>query len=270
MTEGSLSPDDHRSHDRAGGDVSSEPEIHREAERILDEGAHQGLAVRLIGGLAIYRSCPRSRTIAGLSRTYPDIDVVVPGGATRPTTTLFAALGYEPDRRFNALHGATRLLFRDLGRERQVDVFVGVFSMCHRIDLTDRLLPGYTTLPLADLLVTKLQIVQLNEKDVKDALCLLLDNAPNQGERFDAIDLGRLVALSSDDWGLFTTLVDNLETVARQASAYLEEADASAVRGRARAIIDALSAAPKSRRWRIRSMVGRRVAWYELPDEVAQ
>src|SRR4029450_517652 len=100
------------------------------------------------------------------------------GGAT---TKLFKAGGYEPHVAFNALHGGDRLLFFDNDHDRQVDVFVGVFSMCHKIPLDGRIEVDPVSIPLAELLLTKLQVVELNEKDVRDALALLHDHEVGGG-----------------------------------------------------------------------------------------
>src|SRR2546421_10288912 len=97
-----------------------------------------------------------------LAREIRDIDFVTPKGGSRRTRDFLAAQGYEPDAAFNATHGARRLLFYDGPHGRQVDVFVDVFEMCHVLPLSERLDVEPVTLPLAELLLTKLQIVKLN------------------------------------------------------------------------------------------------------------
>ena len=135
-----------------------------EAMRITRAASARTLVVRVVGGVAIHlRAAPD--TPAALTRTYKDIDVVTTSSASRAVQDLFGELGYRPDREFNALHARDRLLFYDDGNRRQIDVFVGSFQMCHEIDLSARLELDQLTVPLAELLLTKLQIVQLNEKD---------------------------------------------------------------------------------------------------------
>jgi hypothetical protein len=229
------------------------------------------LPVRLLGGVGValhdHRSVP-----AALERGYGDLDVVVPAKSTRATTAALIARGYEPNERFNALHGARRMLFYDTANKRQVDVFVGVFAMCHRLDLSGRLAEHPYSLDAADLLLTKLQIREVNRKDLVDAVRLLLthENADISGGAAepDVMSLDRLRAVTSSDWGWFTTVTDNLQLVRSAAADLLPPPESSVVEARADAIDAALRAAPKSLRWKARSVVGRKSPWYELPEEV--
>jgi hypothetical protein len=229
------------------------------------------LPVRLLGGVGValhdHRPVP-----AALERGYGDLDVVVPPKSSHATTAALTTAGYEPNERFNTLHGAQRMLFYDLENKRQVDVFVGTFSMCHRLDLSGRLGEHPYSLDAADLLLTKLQIHEINRKDLVDAVRLLLthenaDTAGGAGEP-DAMSLDRLRAVTSTDWGWFTTVTDNLHVVRAAAADLLDPEEASVVQTRADAIAESLKAAPKSMRWKARSLVGRKTPWYELPEEV--
>jgi len=229
------------------------------------------LRIRLLGGVGValhdHRQVP-----AALERGYGDLDVVVPPKSTRQTTAAMTAAGYVPNERFNALHGAQRMLFYDTLNKRQVDVFVGVFAMCHRLDLSRRLDQHPYSLDAADLLLTKLQIHEINRKDLVDAVRLLFthENADIAGGhgRTDVMSLDRLRSVTSSDWGWFTTVTDNLRMVRAAASDLLEAEDAEVVETRADEIDASLRTAPKSMRWKARSVVGRKTPWYELPEEV--
>jgi hypothetical protein len=145
-----------------------------EGLRLVDAADAQGVVLRLVGGVAIWARCPSARR-APLARPYNDIDFVTRSGSTAAVTAFFAGQGYAPNRMFNALHGARRLMYADQARGPVVDVLVDRFAMCHQLDLRDRLPPGARTLPLADLLLTKLQVVELNEKDLLAFLLVDLD-----------------------------------------------------------------------------------------------
>jgi len=228
--------------------------------------------MRLLGGVGValhdHRPVPPA-----LERGYGDLDVVVPPKSAKQTSALMVAAGYEPNDRFNALHGAQRMLFYDLDNKRQVDVFVGVFSMCHRLDLSSRLDLHPYALEAADLLLTKLQIHEINRKDLVDAVRLVLthenaDIAGGGGGRTSSMSLDRLRSVTSTDWGWYTTVTDNLALVRTAAGELLEPVDAGIVEGRVDEIVGALQASPKSMRWKARSVVGRKTPWYELPEEV--
>ena len=245
-----------------------------EADRVIDATRARGLAVRLLGGLGV-AAHDHFDVPPALHREYADVDVVVAPSDSRALAAGLLALGYVPNDRFNALHGARRMLFYDRANERQLDVFVGEFAMCHRLDLRDRLDRHATALDAADLLLTKLQIVQLNAKDASDAVRLLFGHELTEGDSRETaegagtLSTGRLVAVTRVDWGWYTTFTDNLGAVASAARDLLDEASAELVTSRAQAILATLAEAPKSTRWKARALAGRRMPWYELPEEVA-
>src|SRR4030095_8322832 len=103
-----------------------------------------------------------------------------------------------------------RLLYYDEANGRQLDVFVGAFRMCHTLELDDRLTLDPATLAPADLLLTKLQVVEVNRKDQTDALALLLCHELAAERAGDVIGIDRLAAVTARDWGWFTTVADNL------------------------------------------------------------
>lgn len=245
------------------------PELAQEADRLIGMGEERGLHLRLLGGLAVCELCP-SAQLPALRRQYPDIDFVTDSISGATTRSLLSENGYEGDQRFNALHGETRLLFYHGSGEWQVDVFLGEFSMCHKIDLSRSLLPGRRTIPPADLLLTKLQIVEMNLKDMKDVFAILLDHPVSDGADPEDINVRRVTAATSRDWGLYTTLTDSIARVRTDAADLLEADLLRVVRERITVIAEAMVAAPKSRGWRLRSRIGRRVLWYELPDEVSR
>ncbi|GAB4215353.1 MAG: hypothetical protein OHK0022_55170 [Roseiflexaceae bacterium] len=242
-------------------------EIRAEAQRVVAAAQAQGLTLRLLGGLAVALHAP-SAALPALTRPYADIDLVALARQASPAERLLAALGYQPDREFNLLNGAERLLFRDPLHGRQVDVFVGQFNMCHRIPVAERLELEPLTLPLAELLLTKLQIVQLNEKDLRDICALLLDHPAGTGDA-EMINAERVARLCGEDWGLWKTASLGLERArAFAAGAGLDPQAQHTIEQRAAALLAALEQSPKSLRWRLRAAVGERVPWYELPEEV--
>lgn len=247
-------------------------DVTAEGVRLIDTATATGVPVRLLGGVGValhdHLSVP-----AALVRGYGDLDVVVAARSTRATTQLMEAAGYVPNERFNALHGSRRMLFYDTGNKRQVDVFVGVFAMCHRLDLTARLDQHPYSLDAADLLLTKLQIHEVNRKDLVDVVRLVLthENAATPATtaaEVDVMSLDRLRAVTSTDWGWFTTVTDNLRLVRTAAADLLDPAAAAVVAERLDTIEDSLRSTPKSMRWKARSMVGRKTPWYDLPEEV--
>jgi hypothetical protein len=238
--------------------------------QVLKAARDRGLTIRFLGGMAVKLRCP-STSYPALSRTIPDIDLITITKDSRRVSEMFVDLGLEPMKMFNALHGDKRLLFTDAKWGRQVDVFIGIFDMCHRFDFRKRLLLDDATLPLADLLVTKLQIVEINEKDYKDITALLLDHGLSETDEKEGVNAAYIAELCADDWGIWRTLTRNLEWT----RSHLEEMDLQperkdVVRGRIHALLQRIDREPKSLRWKMRSKLGERVLWYDTPERVGK
>ena len=243
-------------------------DIVAEAKRLLHLADSEGVPLRVLGGVAIHLRAPGELPSA-LTRTYADVDFVTAKGSSSAVQRLLRANGYEPHVAFNALHGTERLLFFDNANERQVDVFVGAFSMSHKVPVADRLELEPATLPLAELLVTKLQIAELNEKDVRDAFALFHGHAVNEGDG-DSINAAHVAKLCSTDWGLWRTLTGNLDACRGFVDRYdFSEEERSRIRARIGELLERIEREPKSRGWRLRARIGERKRWYTTPEEVA-
>lgn len=242
-------------------------DLYLEAQRLLAEVQRRQLGARLIGGMAI-RLLAGDRLHPAYQRSIQDLDFVLVKRDRRAFESLLAELGYHPRDDFNALYGARRLLFDDLVHGRQIDVFVDTFSMCHALPLAKRIETLPYTLPAAEILMTKLQIVALNEKDRGDLFALLhsLDVTSDDPR---GIELTPIVDLTSGDWGLQHTFELN---VSRLRDALAEQPFSVEEAGRVAARIDSLAAAmndaPKTRMWKLRAKVGERKVWYDEPEEV--
>ena len=242
------------------------PDIVDEARRLLDAAASEGATISLLGGVAIRLQA--DDVPAALDRDYKDLDFVVPKGRGRDADKLLSSSGYQPEVSFNAMNGNERLLFLDPDHARQVDVFVGSFRMCHVVPLNERLTAGEPTVPLAELLLTKLQIVELNEKDVRDTVLLFYGH--DVAEHDDrAVNARRIAELCASDWGLWRTITANLARCDELLAGYdLPDDDRKRVSARIAAVLEQIEAAPKSRGWKLRARVGERKRWYDLPEEV--
>lgn len=243
-------------------------DLEQEALRLLDEIDRRGIAARLIGGMAI-RLLAGDRLHPAFVREVKDLDFVVRRGAPRQLEALLGEAGYVPDREFNALNGARRMLFHDPVHGRQIDVFVETFEMCHALPLAERLEARAMTLPAAEVLMTKLQIVELTAKDRTDLYALLHTHEVADGEGEHRLDRSRIVELSGNDWGLQHTFELNLEQLdAGLADVPVADADRAAIAAGLSALRTAMDEAPKTRRWRLRARIGERKRWYEEPEEV--
>jgi len=235
-----------------------------EAERVAVAAKAAGVGIRLLGGAGIHLHSP-SATRPPLKRKYGDLDYAVGKRDRQGVLKLFPALGYEANERFNLMQGDRRLYFYDAVHGRQVDVFIDWFKMSHVIDLRDRLdCEGPCASP-SDLLLSKLQIYEVNRKDLVDLTALLLDHAVKENDD-DAIDPRYIARIAAADWGLYRTLQLNIGKLRNTLDEL--EVDRDLVRTRLDEIWAAVSKQPKPLRWRLRAQVGDRMTWYELPEEV--
>ena len=252
-----------------------------EALRIVAAADRDGLLLRLMGGMAVRAHAPEwtHRT----RRVEVDLDFATRSKDRKAVYKLLEREGYTPDKRHNAMFGQHQGYFVDEARRRPVDVLVDKLEMCHRIEFADRLAASRPTLPVADLLLSKLQIVKINRKDVLDALVLLAehplaqdDGAHDSESGQGAISLPRILAHTSNDWGWWRTFTGNLKVLQDYLDTDFTMADLDVgarpvrydVREQLRALREAVDKAPKSTRWKLRAAVGERQQWYVEPEEV--
>jgi hypothetical protein len=238
-----------------------------EAQRILERARARRLPIRLVGGLAIRLHASGSPRPA-LEREFKDIDLVTERGKSRDASEFIASLGYAADHPFNTMNAGRRGLFYDVDHGRQLDLFVGTLEMCHRVPIADRFHADPDTVPLAELLLTKLQIVQLNEKDLSDIIALVIDHEVGAHD-VDTVNAEYVAKLCSDDWGLWRTCKLNIERAQAGLDRFALSPEERRLLGeRLEALERHIDEAPKSRRWKLRDRIGDRVRWYEEPEEV--
>jgi hypothetical protein len=240
--------------------VTPLPDHLAEAERLIEAARRNGTVLRALGGVAVQMRCPSSHHVP-LARTPKDLDFASTSKDRTAVIELFQEAGYQADAEFNALHGRTRLFFWDDVHARQADLFLDRVSMCHSLELADRLDQHPNTLSASDLLLLKLQVFETNDRDYKDALSLLLDHSDGE------LDFGYIARLLAADWGWWRTatmVLERLDRYARELEGFDRAGD---IHHRVRELLGAIEAQPKSRRWKMRARIGERARWYELPEE---
>lgn len=246
-------------------------ELVNEMNCIIDSAQQNQIQLRAFGGLAILAHSQKDARF--FKRDEPDFDFLVSRGDRQKLEPFFHDMGYSPDRQFNLLNGMRRQIYHHetLGLPH-VDILVGDFEMCHKLPLNDRLDIDPVTIPLAELLLSKAQVVELNRKDALDIISLLFNNEVGD-ESENKIGLDRIAWLCAQDWGLYKTTSMNLERV-EDLLADKELGVASEERrliiGRIRKIQKAFDEMPKSTAWKMRDKIGTRVRWYLEVEEVDQ
>jgi hypothetical protein len=251
-------------------DSAEREKFEHEVKRITAAAQQAGLTLRLLGSLAFQVHCPEYGSLqAKLGRAYTDIDFAGYGKQAKPISQLLAGLGYAEDREIFVVTEGSRAIFENSTNSLHVDVFYEKLDFCHVIRWNGRLEADWPTIPLAEMLLEKMQIVQINEKDLIDTIMLFLEH-PLGDTDTETINVAQVARLCAADWGLWRTTTMNLEKVKQIAGTYpqLSAADKATVAAQVDKVLARLEAEPKPLAWKLRARVGDRIKWYKDVDEV--
>jgi len=240
-----------------------------EAKRIIDSANEKGIVLRVLGAIAFRLHCPKFRHILESIRPITDIDLVAYGKQMNHIEKHFIDLGYELRPPSFAALAARRRIFYDRERRIVVDVFFDKLEMCHVIDFKGRLEVDYPTIPLAEMLLEKLQIVQITEKDVKDVIILLREH--EIGEHDDeTINAKYIAKIFARDWGFYYTATTNLKKIKQLLGPFdvLADEDKKNVESKIDKLLDIIEKEPKSLGWKMRAKIGTKKIWYRKVEEI--
>ena len=251
-------------------DRAERQKFENEVKRIVEAGNQAGLMLRVLGSLAFQAHCPQFGSLQSkMGRAYTDIDLAGYVTHARPISELLAGLGYVEDKEIFVVTEGSRAIFENPSNHLHVDVFYDKLDFCHVIRWNGRLEVDSLTIPLAELLLEKMQIVKLNEKDVIDTIMLLLEHPLGDSDA-EMINAPHVARLCAEDWGLWRTTTMNLGKVKQLAQGYPQLTDEQ--KARVASQVDAaqarIEAEPKPLPWRLRARVGDRVKWYKDVEEV--
>ncbi|OGO70548.1 MAG: hypothetical protein A2Z37_11520 [Chloroflexi bacterium RBG_19FT_COMBO_62_14] len=251
-------------------DASERQRFEREVKRIVTAADAAGLTLRILGSLAFQTHCPDFGYLqAEMGRAYTDIDFAGYGRQASEIRRVLAELGYVEDREVFVVTEGGRAIFENHSNQLHVDVFYEKLDFCHVIPWNGRLEVDSPTIPLAELMLEKMQIVLINEKDVIDTIMLLLEHSLGDTDH-EIINTSRIAELCGQDWGLWRTVTMNLDKVRLLSQGYpqLSDEQKASVVGRLAGITERIEDEPKNLAWRLRARVGDRVKWYKDVEEV--
>jgi len=238
-----------------------------EALRIVKEAERRNIVLRAMGAVAFRIHCQNFAVLLdAMDRRLTDLDFAGWKKQRSEAITLFKQLGYTLDKEMLIL--GERLKFHNNSAGPDADVFMDELKMCHTISLKDRLRLDSPTIPLADLLLEKMQIVRINEKDIKDTIVLIRAHPVRKGDR-ETIDSEHISKNLANDWGFYYTVTTNLNK-AREflpKCPALSNDDIQEVSTRIGQLLAAIESTPKSAKWKMRAKVGTRSKWYEDVEE---
>jgi hypothetical protein len=241
-----------------------------ELKRILQASDAAGIILRVIGSLAFQKHCQKYGFLqAAMGRAYTDIDFAAYHRQTKEIQAMMAGLGYHENREVFIVSEGDRAIFERPEVGLHIDVFYEKLDFCHVIHWKDRLEVDHPSIPLAEMLLEKMQIVQINEKDIIDTIMLLLEHPLGEHDH-ETINIKRVAELCSLDWGLWRTTTMNLDKVRQLAQGYeqLSGEEKGTIDSQVTAALSRIDREPKPLAWRLRARVGDRVKWYKEVDEV--
>jgi len=251
-------------------DSAERAKFENELKRILKASRESGLTLRVIGSLAFQIHCPQYGYLqAAMGRAYTDLDFAGYASESKEVKALMAGLGYVENEQVSLFSEGSRAIFDNYDIGLYVDVFYEKLDFCHEIPWRGRLEIDSPTIPLAEMLLEKMQIVQICEKDIIDTIMLLLEH-PLGDRDAETINMDRVAHLCANEWGLWRTTTMNLDKVEKLAQQYdqLTEEHKGRITAQVQAALARIEAEPKPLAWRLRARVGDRVKWYKDVDEV--
>ncbi len=242
------------------------------AQRILRAASEKRVVLRVLGGLGIRlhslnetEFADRLKRSAEPGQEYSDIDFATYERLRNKVREVFELLGYSKRPTTMSTSAAHRQIYFHPKGWFYVDVFWDLLRAAnHPIDFRGRLEVEPVSIPLAELLLEKLQIVSFSRKDLLDTILLLKAHTVSETDEPEAISAGRVSQVLAGDWGFWYTATTNLSGLERHIKAMGELApqEKDELVSKIEKIRSAVASAPKSLRWKTRSAIGTRKRWY--------
>lgn len=211
------------------------------AKMLVHAAKQKELTLRVIGGVAVYMTCPSITTHPKLQRTIKDVDFVAPRGDWLALEGIFAA----NDLRVRVKKKESWIFEKDGLVVEMCDPNFGFVNFARRLSLAS------PTLPLTDLLLIKLVRRPFEERDIQDAIALLLDHRVADSEAEAQISHAYIARLGARNWRLFHAVYDNTLMLEKILDKYLAPEEARLVWQRIELIQSDLDQQPKSFGWMV-------------------
>lgn len=241
-----------------------------EAKKIIEQNEQKGAPLRLIGALAFHLHCPRYKHIhEKWGRVFTDTDFVAKSEHQQLIIEAYAEIGYKDDEMITTLYGSDRLVFDNPETGMHSDIFFDKLDFCHVLELRGRLDVDDLTIPLAELFLEKMQIYQINEKDIVDTMMLLAEHPIGEIDE-ETINAPVIAKVLAGEWGFWRTVTGNMDKLLELNSNtdLFDEEEKALIEKRVEEIRGYIDREPKPLAWKMRSKVGDKVKWYKEVDEL--
>lgn len=260
--------------------------IIEEALKIVELANERKVILRILGAIAIrihsegFKELHQKlNRLKNENYSFTDIDLIGYSSQRGGIRKLMEKdLGFYIPRQFLLLHGKERLIYTHPEGLYQVDIFMDKLSFSHEIFFGKK--PGkgrlefdYPTIPLTDLLLEKLQIHEINEKDIKDIIVFIRSHTLTENYDKNSIVLNHLSSILCDDWGFWYDAIQNLKKVVEFTKTYVDKGilsndDFNDIISKVNKIISYLEESPKTKKWIKRSKIGINKKWWRDVEEI--
>lgn len=246
-----------------------------EALALVRDADAEGIQLRILGSIAYRLQCPNNLNLfQDMKRVLTDVDFGAEKKQNKAIRKFLMARGYVPDEGVYMASEGARHIYLHKDTKLNVDVFADELNFCHKVPFRGRLHIDSPTICNTDLLLEKMQIVEINLKDFKDTIVLMLEHPlSHQQPGHKSIDTAYIVDMMRQDWGFYYTFTTNLKRVPDYLCEFtsIRPADADLIRSRIAELLSAIESAPKTMGWKMRAAIGTRRKWYqEVSEKAAQ
>ena len=266
-----------------------EDEFVKEAIGLVEKAQSRGVHLRILGSLGAYvrsvnngygdvfRSLER---FGGGKPLFTDLDLLGYNKQKGDITKFLRELNFKPDALVNAMFGNRRLVFYHPDNKYHVDIFLNKLEFSHTVDFGDK--PGsgrleldYPTISATDIALEKLQIHEINRKDLIDLIALFLVHDVHEQFSKEVVDGGHIGKMLCDDWGFWYDATTNLGKLKPVIDDLLKEGKITAAQSqmameRVEKLLQLINKTPKSKGWEKRAKTGTSKRWYTEVEEIVR
>jgi hypothetical protein len=175
------------------------------------------------------------------------------------------------------MHGRDRTILHHPEGKYSIDVFFDKLSYSHEIHFgsnpaSGRLSLDPVTISPTDLVLEKIQIHEINEKDIKDLVTLFASCEASDQEGRGRVSRKHIGQVLAEDWGFWYDANLNLDKVTHFAQRYKEDGKLDSERletvlTRVNDLKKEIEETPKSKQWKKREKIGTKKKWWNDVEE---
>jgi hypothetical protein len=270
------------------GEAYSDRALVEDALKIVEGAKQRGVVLRLLGALAITLHSSEFtelhhnlKRLGENKRAFTDIDLI---GYSKQRVKIREVmeddLHYLVDQNVLLFRGKERLMYHHREQLYQIDIFLDGLKFSHEIRFgadpkKGRLLLDYPTISATDLLLEKLQIHSISQKDLKDVIVLLRAHTLDAMDAPGSINMTHVATVLANDWGFWKDATTNLAEVSSYATKYLAEGlltgpDLTDISEKTNQILSQIEAEPKTSEWKLRERMGDEKPWWKDVEDVSR